>query len=80
VPAAVTPARLPGAPAGWAGRGARAELLDRGGSPLGAAFEPSAVHALAFWASVVAHVGKDGPDGHFLASYESVASPPASAR
>jgi hypothetical protein len=35
--------------------------------------EPDAVHALAFWASVVPHVGSDGPDGHFLASYEAVA-------
>jgi len=36
------------------------------------ALEPDAVHALAFWASVVPHVGLDGPDGHFLASYEAV--------
>jgi hypothetical protein len=37
--------------------------------------EPSGVHALAFWASVVPHVGMDGPDGHFLASYEAVRDP-----
>ena len=37
------------------------------------ALEPDAVHALAFEASVVPHVGSDGPDGHFLASYETVA-------
>jgi hypothetical protein len=36
------------------------------------ALEPNAVHALAFWASVVPHVGVDGSDGHFLASYEAV--------
>jgi hypothetical protein len=36
------------------------------------ALEAEAVHALAFWASVVPHVGLDGPDGHFLASYEAV--------
>ena len=35
--------------------------------------EPDALHALAFQASVVPHVGVDGPDGHFLASYEAVA-------
>lgn len=34
--------------------------------------ERGAVHALAFWASVVPHVGSDGPEGHFLASYEVV--------
>jgi hypothetical protein len=38
--------------------------------------EPHAVHALAFWASVVPHVGSDGPDGHFLVSYEAVAPSP----
>ena len=30
------------------------------------------VHAVAFLASVVPHVGVDGADGHFLASYEAV--------
>jgi len=35
--------------------------------------EPGAIHALAFWASMVPHVGRDGPEGHFLASYEAVA-------
>jgi hypothetical protein len=34
--------------------------------------DPKRVHALAFWASVVPHVGLDGDDGHFLASYEAV--------
>jgi hypothetical protein len=34
--------------------------------------EPDRVHALAFWASVVPHVGLDGDAGHFLASYEAV--------
>jgi hypothetical protein len=34
--------------------------------------EPGRLHALAFWASVVPHVGIDGLDGHFLASYEAV--------
>jgi hypothetical protein len=34
--------------------------------------EADTVHALAFWASVVPHVGSDGPEGHFLASYEAV--------
>jgi hypothetical protein len=34
--------------------------------------ETGRVHALAFWASVVPHVGVDGDDGHFLASYEAV--------
>ena len=38
--------------------------------------EASAVHAPAFWASVVPHVGSDGPDGHFLVSYEAVAPSP----
>ena len=28
--------------------------------------EPDALHALAFQASAVPHVGSDGPDGHFL--------------
>jgi hypothetical protein len=34
--------------------------------------EPDCVSALAFCASVVPHDGVDGPDGHFLASYEAV--------
>jgi hypothetical protein len=34
--------------------------------------EPGRLHALAFWASLVPHVGVDGPEGHFLASYEAV--------
>jgi hypothetical protein len=34
--------------------------------------QPDGLHALAFEASVVPHVGVDGPDGHFLASYEAV--------
>ena len=34
--------------------------------------ERDAVHALAFWASVVPHVGADRPEGHFVASYEAV--------
>jgi hypothetical protein len=37
------------------------------------ALEPNTVHALAFEASVIPHVGNDGPDGHFLASYETLA-------
>ncbi len=62
MPALVRLVRLPiRLPAGLAAD-ARAELL-----------EPDAVHALAFEASVVPHVGSDGPDGHFLASYETVA-------
>jgi hypothetical protein len=109
---------------------ARAELLDRGREPAGAAFrfgyllgvelealpelpalarrgvsvprgdyqvvelppdvpvevveipglQPGALHALAFQASVVPHVGVDGPDGHFLASYEAVTTRPVSTR
>lgn len=39
----------------------------------------TAVHALRFWASVVPHVGADGPDGHFLASYEAVDGYPSAA-
>jgi hypothetical protein len=34
--------------------------------------QPDRVFALAFWASVIPHVGVDGPDGYFLASYEAV--------
>jgi hypothetical protein len=34
--------------------------------------ETGRLHALAFWASLVPHVGVDGDDGHFLASYEEV--------
>jgi hypothetical protein len=34
--------------------------------------EEGRLHALAFWASVVPHVGIDGEEGHFLASYEAV--------
>ena len=42
--------------------------------------QPGALHALAFQASVVPHVGVDGPDGHFLASYEAVTTRPVSTR
>jgi hypothetical protein len=42
--------------------------------------EPNCVSGLAFWASAVPHVGSDGPDGHFLASYEAVTTRPASTR
>jgi hypothetical protein len=34
--------------------------------------EQDALYALAFCASVVPHVGVDGADGHFLASYEAL--------
>jgi hypothetical protein len=42
--------------------------------------QPDALHALGFQASVVPHVGVDGPDGHFLASYEAVTTRPRSTR
>lgn len=37
--------------------------------------QPDRLFALAFWASVVPHVGVDGPEGYFLASYEAVKRP-----
>jgi hypothetical protein len=38
--------------------------------------EDGAAYGVRFWASVVPHVGVEGPNGHFLASYEAVADYP----